>query len=94
MLTHARGEADLSKLQQVLGRFGSSWGINLFVTAFLYRNFSNKSAASFLQSGNICRDCPAKFSRSRQFVPGKQARGKSPPERFFRVAGKSMFKRI
>jgi hypothetical protein len=92
MLTHARGEADLSKLQQV--SFWLQLGINLFVTAFLYRNFSNKSAASFLQSGNICRDCPAKFSRSRQFVPGKQARGKSPPERFFRVAGKSMFKRI
>jgi hypothetical protein len=68
--------------------------LSVSLANFLYRNFSNKSAASFLQSGNICRDRPANISRTRQFVPGKKKRGKFPPGRFFRIAGKSMFKRI
>jgi len=74
--------------------FCAGGGVKFSATMFLYRNFSNKSAACFLQSGNICRARPAIFS-----APGNSCRafvclGKSAPERFFRIAGKSMFKRI
>jgi hypothetical protein len=69
-------------------------GVNIFATMFLYRNFSDKSAASFLQSGNICRVRPAIFSAPGSFCRALVSLGKSAPERFFRIAGKSMFKRI
>jgi hypothetical protein len=67
---------------------------NLFVSMSVYRNFSNKSAVSFLQSGNICRPGSANFSPMRQLLPGNIAPGRIPPERFFRRRTKSMFKRI
>jgi hypothetical protein len=67
---------------------------NLFVSMSVYRNFSNKSAMSFRQTGNICRPGSAIFSRMRQILPGSFAPGKIAPERFFRRRTKSMFKRI
>ncbi|HEY4274304.1 MAG TPA: hypothetical protein VGM68_02385 [Rhizomicrobium sp.] len=61
---------------------------------FLYENFSNKCAAFFLQSGNICRADPASFALPGNFCRANANLGKFVPVRFFRAAGKSMFKRI
>jgi len=61
---------------------------------FLYRNFSNKSAMSFPQSGNNCRARWAIFAATGKNLPGKNVPGKSPPEPFFRTSAKSMFKRF
>jgi hypothetical protein len=66
----------------------------LFVSKFLHQYFSNKCAASFRQSGNICRAYWARFAFVRQFLPSVGALGKFSPERIFRARAKSMFKRF
>jgi len=57
---------------------------------FLHRNFSNKSATSFPQSGIICRHGWANFSAGRQILPGAGADGKFLPGRIFLSGAKSM----
>jgi len=61
---------------------------------FLHRNFSNKTATSFRQSGNNCRAGSAIFAGHGKILPGKKVPGNFPPEPFFRRGAKSMFKRI
>jgi len=95
------GEDALAGLPSAQARAGApgrarrtDGGINQSLSMFLYRNFSNKSATSFRQSGNNCRARPAIFAASEKNLPGAQAGGKFAPEQFFRVGAKSMFKRI
>jgi hypothetical protein len=70
------------------------WGDNQLLTMSLYRNFSSKYATSFRQSGNNCRARWAIFAVDGKKLPGRKVPGKSPPEPFFRVGAKSMFKRF
>jgi hypothetical protein len=63
---------------------------NHFVSTFVHRNFSNKSAMSFPQSGNICRRRWAKFSAHRQLLPGFVAGRKFLPGRIYPCGAKSM----
>jgi hypothetical protein len=69
-------------------------GLKIFLGMSLYPNFSNKCAASFRQSGNICRGHPANIAPCRQILPIGGAPGNFSLGRFFRRRTKSMFKRI